>query len=282
MAQCPKCAKTYPDVATECPYCKRFSEQPSEDELEPVRQLSRAGRTIEALDLLRQKRPGITPREAKEFFKDCQPEGMSTWEIARASARGAMEAKAAEKQNQTQAVSTGRAEVISAQLRRLDLGSQILGRKELRELPAILWDDEDVLDVVQGIYENGTGILVATQKRLVFVDKGWLYGLRVEDFSLDKISSIQYETGLVFGSITIFTSGNKAVIKQVEKGRVRTFAESVRARISSKAAQSILPDAAQPVTTAVSTELETLAGLKERGLLTDEEFAAAKRRLLRL
>jgi len=36
------------------------------------------------------------------------------------------------------------------------------------------------------------------------------------------------------------------------------------------------------VTTAVSAELEALAGLKERGLLTDEEFAAAKRRLLGL
>jgi Bacterial PH domain len=92
------------------------------------------------------------------------------------------------------------------------------GRKEIRELPNILWDTEDLLDIIQGTYNNGRGILVATSGRLIFIDKGMLYGLKVEDFSLDKISSIQYETGLLLASVTIFTSGNKAVIKNVAKG----------------------------------------------------------------
>ena len=69
---------------------------------------------------------------------------------------------------------------------RLPLGGKFVGRREVKELPKILWDDEQVLDLVQGFYNNGTGILVATQKRLLFVDKGMLGGLKVEDFPLDK------------------------------------------------------------------------------------------------
>lgn len=40
----------------------------------------------------------------------------------------------------------------------------------------------------------------------------------------------QYDTGLLLGSITIFTSGDKAEIKNVEKNLARSFAEGVRAR----------------------------------------------------
>jgi hypothetical protein len=174
---------------------------------------------------------------------------------------------------------TDKATRIDDQIRRLSLPSQLLGRRELRELPAILWDDEEVLDIVQGHYNRGTGILIATQKRLLFVDKGLIYGLKVEDFPLDKISSIQYQTGMLFGTITIFTSGNKAVIQNVDKTRARTFAEGVRARIS---APKSAPPAAPPTpeTTDLTAELEKLGSLRERGLLTDDEFAAAKRKLL--
>jgi len=81
------------------------------------------------------------------------------------------------------------------QVKRLPSGSLFLTKKEIRELPNILSDNEEVVDLVPGFYSGGNGILVATPKRLVFVDKGMLYGLKVEDFPLDKVTSIQCETG---------------------------------------------------------------------------------------
>ncbi len=92
--------------------------------------------------------------------------------------------------------------------------------------------DEKVENIIQGFYNNGNGILVATNKRLIFVDKGLLFGLKVEDFPYDKITTIQYETGILFGKLTIFTSSNKAVIEQVVKSKVRVFGDWLRARIS--------------------------------------------------
>lgn len=108
-------------------------------------------------------------------------------------------------------------EEIQKQIGSLDGASRLLAFKEIKELPKILWEDERVEQIIQGMYNNGNGVLVATNKRLVFVDKGLMFGLKVEDFPYDKITSIQYETGMLMGEITIFASGNKAEIKYLDK-----------------------------------------------------------------
>ena len=143
-------------------------------------------------------------------------------------------------------------------------------------MPKLLWEDELPERAVQGFYEKGQGLLVATNKRLIFIDKG-LLSMRVEDFPYDKITSIQYSTGFVFGEITIYASGNKAVIKQVAKDQVRDFAEWVRARISAPKAQAA---ATQPPAGDVVPQLERLARLRESGVLTEEEFQTQKAKLL--
>ena len=92
---------------------------------------------------------------------------------------------------------------IKKQISSISETSKLIGRKEIKELPDILCEDEVVENLIQGFYNNGNGILVATNKRLIFIDKGLLYGLKVEDFPLDKISTIQYSTGMLMGKLTI-------------------------------------------------------------------------------
>ena len=180
-------------------------------------------------------------------------------------------------------------EQIQTQIQHLDNVSKFLGKRELKELPSILWEDEVVERIVQGLYGKGNGILVATNKRLVFVDKGLIVGLRVEDFPYDKISSIQYETGLLFGKLIIFTSGNRATIEQVDKKQCRDFGDYVRARITqvkdSHSAGSTTQHVASNNSGGTSTgnvveQLEKLAHLKTQGILTEEEFQQQKRKIL--
>ena len=174
-------------------------------------------------------------------------------------------------------------EEIREQLKNVDGVSHLLGRKEVNELPAILWEDESVEHMLQGIYNNGLGVLFATNKRLVLIDKGLIFGLKVEDFPYDKITSIQYETGLMFGKLTIFASGNRAEITQCDKTQVRAFAEYVRARISGKQ-ESKAPGAVTAPKGGdaddVISKLERLAKLMEQGILTEEEFSVQKARIL--
>lgn len=173
---------------------------------------------------------------------------------------------------------------IKAQIENLHLDniSSFLARKEVNELPNVLFAHEVVLAIMQGTYENRTGILVATQERVVFIDKGILYGLKVEDFPYDKISSIQFETGLIFGEIIIMASGNKARIKDVTKNRVKPFADLVRTRISELSKKVVEPAQAVVINNQfdLAEQLEKLAKLRDNGVLTEEEFQVQKSKLL--
>lgn len=185
-------------------------------------------------------------------------------------------------------------EEIERQLDRLGVGGKLRGRREMDELPNILWEDEVLEKLVQGKYNNNGGILVATNKRLIFIDKALLGSrLRVEDFPYDKLTSIQYDTGSFFSdastlepdrraTITIFASGNKAEIKHVHKEQVQGFCDYVRARTSGIAEHASAPQAAASGGGApdVVSQLERLARLKEQGMLTDEEFQGEKKKLL--
>lgn len=169
---------------------------------------------------------------------------------------------------------------VKSQLQRLDGASRFLGRKEIRELPKILWEAESVLGAIQGVYKNRIGMLVATDRRLLFVDKG-LMSLRIEDFPYDKITSIQYQTGWLMGEITIFASGNRAEIKQTPKDQTRVFAETVRNRISGgQASVESQSQSVPPVNPDFLERLERLGKLREQGVLSEEEFQTQKQGIL--
>lgn len=174
---------------------------------------------------------------------------------------------------------------IHIQLSQVDGIQMIIGRKEIKELPNILWNDEKIENIIMGTYNNGNGILVATNKRLVFVDKGLFFGLKVEDFPYEKISTIQYETGILLGKLTIYTTNNKAIIDNVSNVRIRSFADWLRARISGTSKNLITEQITGQSTHSnidVADQLEKLANLKEKGILTEEEFLQQKKKLLSL
>lgn len=189
-------------------------------------------------------------------------------------------------------VTVGRVDVptleeVRSQIQHLDNFSKVASFREIRELPNILWEDEIIEKMIQGTYGevSSIGVLVATNKRLVFVDKGLIYGVRVEDFAYDKITSMEYKKGLVLGQIMMYSAGNRAQITNCDKAQVQPFVEYVRARTSGRAAHASAPPPAEPVVSNDSdalSRLERLAALKERGILTDEEFSAQKRKILEM
>lgn len=163
----------------------------------------------------------------------------------------------------------------------MDGFSAYLGRKEINKLPEIMIEGEEFEHIIQGMYKDKQGVLVATNLRLIFIDVGFLYGSSVEDFGYDKITSLQYETGLLFGKITILASGNKAVIDKLQKIPAKQFSDLVRANIGKPketAATTVIHQA--PID--VADQLQKLAALKEQGILTEDEFAAQKKKLLGL
>lgn len=172
-------------------------------------------------------------------------------------------------------------EEVKNQILHLDGASKFLAYKEIKELPNILWEDEIIEKIVQGLYETKQGVLVATNKRLIFVDKGLIYGLHVEDFPYNKITSIQYKTGLILGEIAIFAAGNRADIRNIVKRQARNFCDYVRARMTEIKENASYPlEKHQNSSEDLADQIRKLAALKDQGFLTEEEFSAKKKKLL--
>jgi len=101
------------------------------------------------------------------------------------------------------------AKSIEKQLKRVGFNHRGWGRTEVRELKNIILSDEEIYEVVNGIYEGGFALLLATDVRVLLVDKKPLNYLTVEDLRFDMINEIDYNHRLVGAYITIVTSGDK-------------------------------------------------------------------------
>ena len=150
--------------------------------------------------------------------------------------------------------------------------------RSIERLPDILWEEEVPETLVYGTYNNLRGILVATGKRLVFVNRGWFGALVINDFAYDGISSIESKTGLGLGEITIYVSGKKEKLNSIPNNQLRPFADILRKNVL--LAHGDTSDSQPVLLTSVAGELETFVKLRDEGVISDDEFQAQKTRLL--
>lgn len=170
-----------------------------------------------------------------------------------------------------------RLDEIKDELEILDINPTIFARKEIHALPDVLSEDEKIVYLIEGRNKlnNHHIILVATERRLIFIDKEFMYGLKVEDFSYDKVSSIQYEKSLMLASVDIHIADNVLEIDNVGKYYAELFCEKVRDFMARP--KEYFQDKSEPT---VLDQLEQLGRLRESGILTEEEFAEQKKKLL--
>jgi len=135
---------------------------------------------------------------------------------------------------------------------------------------------EAIERAVQGKINKVKGLLLATDRRLVFVNQG-LIKTQSESFRYDRISSVQYESGFMHTTISLLIDSRTLKIEGIINAAGASFADYVRQRVDQRTQPA---PAAAPVD--VAGQLERLADLRERGILSDEEFQAQKRKLLDL
>ncbi len=156
-------------------------------------------------------------------------------------------------------------------------------KKELRTLPSHLADQEQVLNLSSGMYDGANGLVVLTDRRVIFLSAGALKS-RFEDFPYAKVSSVQHSAGMMFGELVIFASGNKAELKQMLKERAKEIADYIRERISDAAPPAAAAPPSAPAEGSSSDEifgkLKQLGELRDAGVITSEDFEAKKQDLL--
>ena len=167
----------------------------------------------------------------------------------------------------------------------------------------LLWEFEEIETFISGSIgekiSSGNCILVVTNKRFIFVEKGAFWGRnKVLDFDYKDVNSIEYKTGFMFDEVTIKYSGNSLTIYNVSSAEY--FTRNVRALMTKKnetpkqisQGQNIvnvnvnnnisdIPKQSAPEkNNDLISQLEQLKKLKDSGILTEEEFSKAKSKLL--
>jgi hypothetical protein len=151
-------------------------------------------------------------------------------------------------------------------------------KKEVRELPKILSDNEHIKAICSGLLNGNTWLIVCTNKRVIFLDKGMIYGLKQMETPIEKINSIGHNEGLLMGEISIWDGASKMEIKNIAKATVLPFAKAVNEEIAAYK-ESLKPQNIS-VQSSTADELIKLKGLLDAGILTKEEFNAEKSKIL--
>lgn len=162
-------------------------------------------------------------------------------------------------------------------------------RKEIRYLPNILNEDEHILALTSGYVEARTWLAVCTTHRVLFLHRGMFFGLHQLQMNLDRIQSIDSSFGLIFGTIRVWDGASAMNIRYIWKPTVMPFVRTVQEAMdkykrtlvselsasASRAGHTITPDGKD-----FTQELERLARLRADGHLSEDEFNAAKKKLL--
>ncbi len=100
---------------------------------------------------------------------------------------------------------------LDGQLQRIRFSMHGWGRSEVHELCHVLMSDEQIDECVNGFYEAGFALLVATGDRLLLVDKKPLNYLVVEDLRFDMINEFDYRNRWLIGAEIKVSTGMKTL-----------------------------------------------------------------------
>lgn len=119
---------------------------------------------------------------------------------------------------------------VSAQLKRLSAKFQFWCRPEIRELPKILFEGEQLQHVLIGRYEGGFALFCATDRRVLLVDKKPFY-LTLEDIRYDMISDVQYNHRLVDATVRLGTVHKTISFTGYNHVKLRNFTSYIQEQV---------------------------------------------------
>jgi hypothetical protein len=162
-------------------------------------------------------------------------------------------------------------------------------KKELRVLGDYLEDGEVVFALVSGVMSQtdtsnsfdfgaNTWVAALTNERVLFLDHAMLSrSVDTQSVRHDQIQAVSASQGWVLGKVIIDIGSRSIVIDNCQKAHVPVFA---------KLANKWLKESKDTINSNSSSDdspvaqLERLANLKASAILDDEEFAAAKAKIL--
>ena len=128
---------------------------------------------------------------------------------------------------------------IEEQLKNIKFYTRSWNRAETHELADIILPDEEIYECVNGWYEGGIALLVATNIRVLLIDKKPFKFLSLEDVRFDTINQIDYGRRFLDAHIIISAGMRDLTFRSYNKDRLRKLINHVQHRMAEiKAEQS--------------------------------------------
>lgn len=151
------------------------------------------------------------------------------------------------------------------------LGVKIVSaKKSFAELHKHLKENEEILTIVDSV-----SLIVVTNERFLRITTSLFSPTDVKDIPLKSITNIEIDAGFLATKIWIITAGGKTDVILDKKEKANKLKDVINDAISNSD-----KDLSADKKVDVYEQLEKLANLKEKGVLTEEEFKIQKERLL--
>jgi hypothetical protein len=163
------------------------------------------------------------------------------------------------------------------------MGRTLGVKRELRGLEDRLDEGETVLELGRVEREGHGCLLVVTPRRILFLREGMIRNT-VEEIPIRAITSVGAKRNLANGRLLVTVANNAEVWPMTSATHCERVSETIRQVIRQWQADGPAPIAQPAPAPAPADDLveqiRRLSELRDAGALTDEEFAAAKKRLL--
>lgn len=119
---------------------------------------------------------------------------------------------------------------VNRQLKHIGVSFQFWCRAEVRELPKILFENEQLRHVLIGRYEGGFALFCATDMRVLLIDKKPFY-LTLEDVRYDMISDVQYNHRLIDATVRLGTVHKTISFTGYNHNKLRDFTNYIQQQV---------------------------------------------------
>lgn len=158
--------------------------------------------------------------------------------------------------------------------------------REMQTLYKALDPNESILQAVNGLVpgnNNGTGLAILTQKRVIFFNHGLFYGMSAPSIPLSKINSVTPKTGLIHGEILFDNGAQTFVVHNILAWKCDTFVDAINSAVEKYVTHS---DSAQGNQSNNNTpndaeQLMQLHKMLEDGTLSPTEFQHEKEKIIK-
>ncbi len=158
-------------------------------------------------------------------------------------------------------------------------------KSEIKELSKLLHADEQLHGLLEGFLKNihgrsinGLGLVIATNKRVIFFRKSIIGTVTKEEIPLNKVTSASYRKGLMFSSISITSASNDSIVEQCDKKISKKFIDNLLGLINNQ--PNISNNQDNNFQNDPLLKLEKLYELKQKGILTEDEYNQQKSKIL--